>query len=989
MLIHWTFVTRTGPAVALLACVLSALGSVAAPVCLAQSEQYDGRKIAGIFLEPRDQPLTRDQIGLSLGIRPGDVFDDVLLTRAVQRLFATGRYRDIVVEAEADGSGVTLTFKTVPAYFVSGVSVQGVPDPPSVAKLSSATRLELGAPFNEPIQIPQAMTGLEEVLRANGFYRAKITYAIERRAQSEEVDIIFTVDPGQRAKFTRPLFQGDLQRPAGKLIGITKWQRWWGLRGWKEVTEQRVLDGLERLRSHYLKRDHLLAGVRLTGLDYDETAHTVRPLLEINAGPRVYIRTDGAKVGKGTLRELVPIFQERTIDTELLMEGRENLVEYFQARGYFDAKVAFSQTEGDQPGEKRIVYRIARGNRYKLANLEIEGNEYFEDATIRERLSIIPARFPQYRRGRFSDELLERDKDAILDLYHSNGFRDAKVASRVDHNYGGKPQEIGVVLSIDEGSQWFVSDIDVSGVDLKLVEEVRSMLTATPGQPFSIAGVAADRDSVLNWYFNNGYPDATLDAVITPDEERGRVALKYVVSEGRRNFVREVLVNGLRKTQPDLVTNRLAVAPGDPLSQGSIVETQRRLYDLGIFAKVDVAVQNPQGQERNKYVLLQMEEGKKYSLNLGLGAEFGRIGGGTSNFTSPAGAAGFSPRALVSLSRSNFLGLGHTASTTFRLSNYQRRVLLNYLAPQFRGNEDVNLTFSSLYDRSRDVRTFTSTRLESAAQVGQRWSRSLNVQYRVAVRNVSVDENSLNIDPLLIPVFSQPVQVTVFSSSLIQDRRDDPLDSTRGMLNTLDVGYAPGILSRRTSYTRLSTRNSTYHRLSRSLVLARTTTFGWLYNLESEPVPLPERYFAGGATTHRGFPENQAGQRDPVTGFPVGGNSFLFFGTELRFPLIGENLGGVLFHDMGNVYTSASEISFRYKQRDRSDFNYAVHAVGLGVRIKTPVGPVRVDLAWAPNAPRFVGFEGTRDDLINGRGRFDVPQRVRPFQFHFSIGQSF
>ena len=238
-------------------------------------------------------------------------------------------------------------------------------------------------------------------------------------------------------------------------------------------------------------------------------------------------------------------------------------------------------------------------------------------------------------------------------------------------------------------------------------------------------------------------------------------------------------------------------------------------------------------------------------------------------------------------------------------------------------------------------------------------------------------------------MFSQPVSVTVFSSSFIQDRRDDPLDSTRGVYNTVDFGYAPGLLGRKASYTRLSARNSTYHRIRRNVVVARTATIGWLYNLQDAPVPLAERFFAGGATSHRGFPENQAGQRDPVTGFPVGGNAFVFFGTELRFPLLGDNLGAVLFHDMGNVYSSLSNISLRYRQRDRADFDYMVHAAGVGVRLKTPVGPVRVDLAYAPNSPRFVGFRGTRDDLINRTGSFNVPQRVRPFQFHFSIGQSF
>lgn len=955
----------------------------------AQTETYRGQRITAIYLEPRDQPLSRDQIGLSLGVRPGDSYTESGLRGAIERLFATGRYRDIWVSAEVENGGVTLTFHTKPEEFISAVTVSGTPEPPNPARLASATRLELGAVLDEEQDLPGAVEGLQEVLRANGFLSARVDYEIDRRERTQEASVHFRVAPGARARFARPVITGTPERSEGRLMRTTGWQRWWGLRGWKEVTEQRVSEGLEKLRASYLKRDNLLARVALKALHFDEAANTMQPELELEAGPRVRIRAEGAKVSRGLLRDLVPIYQERTVDRELLLEGQNNLVEHFQARGYFDAKASFRMAEPDARGEQEITYLIERGPRYRLVNVDVEGYRYFREGTIRERLSITPARFPQYRRGRFSKALLERDRDVLLDLYRSNGFRDAVVETEVVQNYGGKPLDLGVKLTIREGPQWFVSDLELAGVNPRLLDTIGSLLTSTPGQPFSVVNVANDRDSVLNWYFNNGYPEATLDAVMTPVEGAERVELRYAVNEGRRLFVRDVLVNGLATTKPDLVGNRITVAPDEPLSQGGIVETQRRLYDLGIFAKVDVAVQNPQGRERNKYVLMQVEEARRYSLNLGLGAEFGRLGGGGANFDSPAGAAGFSPRVQVSLGRSNFLGQGHTASGTVRVSRFQRRALLNYFAPQFRGNEDVNLTFSNLIDRSQDIRTFTSTRLESAVQIGQRLSRANTLQYRVIVRNVSLDEQSLKIDPNLIPIFSQPVSVTVFSSSFIQDRRDDPLDSTRGVYNTVDFGYAPGILARQAGYTRLSARNSTYHRIRRNVVVARTATIGWLYNLEDRPVPLAERFFAGGANSHRGFPENQAGQRDPVTGFPVGGNAFIFFGTELRFPLLGDNLSAVLFHDMGNVYSSLSNVSFRYRQRDRADFDYTVQAGGFGIRLKTPVGPVRVDLAYAPNSPRFVGFRGTREDLINGTGSFNVPQRVRPFQFHFSIGQSF
>lgn len=975
---------RPGFAVALLAFLFCSQG----PFLYGQAERYNGQRIANVYLYPVDQPLSRDQIGISIGLRRGDTFDERQLSDAIQRLYSTGRYRDIAVEVEPGPNGIILTFNTKPAYFVSSVQVMGVPEPPNPAILNKSTGLDLGTEFDEKTDLATAQEGLEKVLRDNGFYNVKIQPHIERKESTQEVFIRFTVDPGDRAKFAAPLFQGNLQRSESSLIRATNWQRWWGLRGWKELSAQRVQSGVERLRGVYLKKNFLLAEVHLTGLNYDATKNTVQPVVSIDAGPKVAVRTSGAKVSKGLLRELIPIYQERTIDRELLIEGQNHLIEHFQSKGFFDAKVTFSQTDTGDSGSQEIRYSIDRGPRYRMKHVEIVGNHYFNHETISERLSVIPARFPQYRRGRFSPSLMSRDVDAILDLYRTNGFRDAKVTPNVEGSYNGKERDLAVTYTIEEGAQWFVGSLDVSGVDLRLLDEVQSQISSNGGQPFSITTVANDRDTILNYYFNNGYPDATFDAQLVPSDQPNRINLKYVVSEGRRNFVRDVLVNGLDKTRPDLVYSRLSVAPLQPLSQGRIVDSQRRLYDLGIFAKVDVGVQNPQGKERNKYVLMNVEEAKKYSLNLGLGAEFGRIGGGSNSFDAPAGANGFSPRALVSISRTNFLGLAHTASATFRISSYQRRALLNYLAPQFRGNENVSLTFSGLFDRSRDIRTFTSNRLEGAVQINQRLNRADTIQYRVILRNVTIDTSTLKIDPSLIPVYSRPVKVAVLSGSFIQDKRDDPLDATRGTFNTIDFGYAPQVF-KSTSYTRLSARNSSYHRVSKNLVLARSLSVGWLNNLANEPVPLPERYFAGGATTHRGFPENQAGPRDPVTGFPIGGDANLFINTELRFPLIGTNVGGVFFHDAGNVYSSFSDISFRFRQKDRSDFDYMVHSFGFGIRLRTPVGPVRLDLGYSPNSPRFVGFQGTQDELINGTGRYNVPQRVNPFQFHFSIGQAF
>jgi outer membrane protein assembly complex protein YaeT len=964
---------------------LAAFARLAGP---AAPEDWEGKKITAVFFEPRDQPLTRDQIGLALRLRPGDLFDSRLLQQSIERLFATGRYDDIRVEAEADGTGARLTFYTVPGFFFGRIAVEGGKEPPSAGQLAGATKLETGEPYDEA-ELAPAAARLKDVLRANGFQSAEVRWETSRRAETEEVDIRFVLNTGQRARFTRPLFQGDLQRGELRLMRATAWQKWWGVRGYKEVTEARVQTGLDRLRALYRNREHLLAQVTLERLEYDPAANTVRPILNIQAGPRVFVRTEGARVRKGTLRQLVPIYQERTVDRDLLVEGRSRLLEHFQAQGYFEAKIDFERQAPTLSGDETILYRIARGPRSKMVRLSVEGAAYFDEATIRDRMNVQPATRLRYRRGRYSKPMLDEDLDSIAELYRANGFRDVKATSRVENNYRGKPQEMAVFVKVEEGPQWLVSSLELSGVDLKLIEEIQSILSSQQGQPFSTASLLTDRDAVLGWYFNNGYPEAIFDYIVTPDEQPQRMKVKYVVQEGRRNFVRQVLVNGLGRTNPRLVDRRIVVQPADPLSQASIVDSQRRLYDLGIFAKVDVAVQNPEGRERNKYVLFHLEEARRYAFNFGLGAELTRIGGGATTLTAPVGNAGFSPRLSVGVTRLNFLNIGHTAGVLTRLSRIQQRVLLNYLAPQFLGDERYNLTISTLGDISRDVNTFTSRRVEGAVQLGQRVTRANSMQYRFVYRLVRVDEGSLKIDPALIPLLSQPVRVGVASVTFLQDRRDDPLDSKRGMFTSIDFGAAGRPFGSQTAYARAVARNSSYHRVGRDILLARTFALGWLYNLGSRPIPLPERFFGGGATTHRGFPENQAGPRDPITGFPIGGNTYLFHGTELRFPLIGRTLGGVLFHDAGNVYSSLDNVTLRTKQRDLRDFDYMVHAVGFGVRFRTPIGPVRFDTGYSPNSPRFQGYEGTLEDLLRGAGRPGVIQRVSRIQFHFSLGQTF
>ncbi|HET8547354.1 MAG TPA: BamA/TamA family outer membrane protein [Bryobacteraceae bacterium] len=965
---------------------------------LAAPEDYEGRRIVAIRFDPA-QTLVESDLNEALPIKTGQLLHAEDVRVALASLYATGRFEDLAADARLEGEGVVLTFIGKPSLFVRDVRVEGLIEPPTQTQALNAARLELGQPFTDA-QVKQGVENVLGAVRRNGFYQARITTSLEPVGVAQQADITFHVDPGKRARYGTPIITGTPNRPTEQILKATKWKSWLGLGDWKAVTDTRTTQGIDKIRRMYQKRDYLMARVSLDLMEYKEEPNRVVPHISIESGPKVRVRTVGSKIRKGKLRQLVPVYQEQTVDRDLLVEGKRNITNYLEARGYFEAEVDFD-TEQTAPDEQTITYSIAPGDRHKLTHLEITGNNYFTVDDLLERMYLRKATFLRFRHGRYSASYIRRDVNAIQDLYRANGFRDVEVNYRVEDDYNGE-NNLGVFLNVVEGPQWFVNKLEIAGAGESNLNYVQALLQSSEGQPFSDFNVATDQDTILSYYYNSGYPDARFDATSTPAAEPYRMNLKYVIHEGERQYVRDVLVSGFKATAPGLVWSRIHnLEKGDALSQATMTANQRRLYDLGIFARVDTAIQNLEGETDYKYVLYRLEEARRYSLTFGFGAEIARIGGGAErNLSAPGGAAGFSPRVSIGISRGNFFGQGHTISLQTRASNIQRRGLVTYLAPQFKGSENLSLTFSGLYDDSRNINTFSSRRQEATAQLQQRFSKANSAQYRIAWRRVTVDPASVKIRPELIDRLSQPVKLGIVGGTFIQDRRDDPSDARKGIYNTIDTALASNLFGSRTSFTRMIGRNATYHRIGREMVFARQLNVGVIKKLTERDVPLPERFFGGGATSHRGFGESQAGPRDPVTGFPTGGQALLTNIFELRFPLIGENVGGVLFHDAGNVYSSFGNVSLRATQKKQTtidpisnaeyipDFDYMIHAAGVGIRYRTPIGPVRVDLAYTFNPPVFYGFRGTREDLLFGGGVRER-QRLSRFQFHFSLGQIF
>jgi outer membrane protein assembly factor BamA len=431
----------------------------------------------------------------------------------------------------------------------------------------------------------------------------------------------------------------------------------------------------------------------------------------------------------------------------------------------------------------------------------------------------------------------------------------------------------------------------------------------------------------------------------------------------------------------------------------------------------------------DKDIAVLVEEAKRYTLAYGGGFEVQRL----ASTTNPTGGqVEAAPRGILEISKLNLTGRADTLSFKLRGSTLQGRALLGYSDPNTFGNSRLSFQATAFAEKTRDINTFTEQRYEGSVQLTDQISPLTTVLFRYAFRQVRVSD--LKILSQEVPLFNQPTLVSQFGVTWFRDSRNNPADASKGSFNSADFGIADTYLGSSASFLRFFFQNSTYHPIKRRFSFARSMRFGILapyrdtvslsFPAPTTPplptvIPLPERFFAGGGTSLRGFALNQAGPRDSISGFPVGGQAMLVLNQEFRFPMrlpfIGTSLGGAFFYDGGNVYSRLSRISFRTNLPSptlalqnpsqppgpanvpmcltncSNELNYFAHTAGLGFRYKTPVGPIRIDLGYQLNRPLFIVPvpcpSNTPTCVAGSLGQKST--RLPGFQIFFNLGSTF
>ena len=955
---------------------------------------YIGKPIGEVRLQSNGLAVGDPALIEIIETRPGTPLAMIDVRESMAHLFGLGLYQDVQVDASLRGGEVVLTYNLVPAYRVRRIRFEGGTGIPE----SQLRRLvvERHGASPSPARQDQAITTLQTLYRDRGYPRAVIAARTDAGRGPSDAALVFTIQPGDRARIGTIEVQGSPREPSAELLrslDVHAGAEYDGV-----ALDERLLRYANELRSEgYFE-------ARASQLPrYEEGQDAVDLVLNIEPGPRVEVVFQGDPLGSDDRERLVPIAREHSVDEDLLEDAKFGIERHFREQGYCLPRVDY-QRSGTAPlaaGAKpepdpvlRITFTIARGPRCMVERAELIGN------TSIPAVDLTP--LVQTRTGQpFNESTVGADIARIQSLYRQRGFSAAKVTSEVDRGEAqGGVAPVGVRLNVAEGVRSVIESVSFEGNAALDSDTLRRVVATLPGQPYFEPQIAADADNLALLYLNRGYPEIAVRPAPKAGADGSRVELQFAIHEGPQILIDHVLIIGNDRTRRETIFREVQLKSGQPLSQQEEDDTRTRLTALGLFRRVDISYLQLPGELRHRDVVITVDEAPVTTIGYGGGIEGGKRLVRSSETSEAVEEFQVAPRGFFQVNRRNLFGKDRSLSLFTRVSFRPKGVSASpggagqsidtggygfneYIAQLTYGERrilgtEADATITAGVEQA--VRSsFDFNRRGAGATITRRVSRRTAVSGRYSIDHTQLLNIKSNFaaQPEIDRLFPQ-VRLSSVSSSLIRDTRNDSIEPDTGSLIGADAELAARRIGSEVGFFKTFLQAFTYRRLPRAgnIVAVFGSRVGlstgfsrvFLPDGQSETIvvddlPASERFYAGGDTTVRGFALDRLGTPETIdpAGFPKGGQGLVVLNAEVRIPVRGV-LGAVAFVDAGNVFPTVADM----------DIGQMRAAVGLGMRYRSPVGPIRVDL----------GFKLDRRILPTG-------QRERPTALHISLGQAF
>ena len=957
---------------------LAAHQAVPAQTTTTAAAAYVGQNVRSVAVTIEGRPTSEQALLEGLQTAVGTPLSMADVRETITHLYSLGRFADVQVEADHDAlGGVALRFELKPIHTVTAVDFRG-----QLGLSESDLRGHMRERFGETPPITRARevaASLQQLYMDRGYLGATVTAAPPIVAHDpDRATLVFDVASGTRTTIARSTVTGRPLSPASEIQSRLR------LQPGRAYEPAELRERLDDLVTSMRKRRYYQATAGVVSPTFNADRTQVELTVDVQPGPLVTVTFAGDPLPKADLDDLVPVEREGSVDEDLLEDSARRIEDALRQQGYWKARVdPPARQEAD--GQVSIVFTVTRGEVYRVGTggIEVTGNRAISLDEMRPLLRMEPGEL-------FVASRLGAIEGAIRQTYRQRGFANAAITSAVNETGAGV---VTPVIAIEEGPRVVVGDITFSGNATVAEERLRAVISLSRDQPYSGAAVVRDRDAIYAYYLDEGY--AAADVTATPSiasvtAEAARADITFRIVEGPQTIVEHIFITGNLRTRVGVIQRELQFEEGKPLGLAALTESRRRLSALGLFRRIQISAVS-HGDPRSRDVVVAVEEAQQTTIGYGGGLQIDRVL--RQEDAGPREQYELAPRGFFEIGRRNLGGRNRSVNLYSRLSLRpnpdtesdnpfgfsEYRIVGMYRQPRVLfGLGELTATAAI----EQGVRTgFNFIRKGLNADVAHRFTAAVRASARYTFGTTKIFDDIIKEEGEQLTVdraFPQ-VRLSTVSAAVSRDTRDDPLEPQRGTFVAADATLAARAIGSEVGFSKAFLQGFVYRNLGRpNLVFAGGVRLGLARafprlatTIDADgneqvvlvrDLPASERFFTGGESTIRGYALDSVGAANTLTesGFPIGGDAEVVLNAELRVPIRGP-IGGVIFVDGGNVFARVSEL----------DLSQLRGSTGLGIRYRSPIGPIRLDL----------GFKLDRRVIGSGpEPRYAV---------HFSIGQAF
>ncbi len=627
--------------------------------------------------------------------------------------------------------------------------------------------------------------------------------------------------------------------------------------------------------------------------------------------------------GKAILLKELGLSEGQIFNKKVLHEAVKKVRDMYQQKGFYKVEIDPQVTVDNFTRQVNVLLMVHEAKRVFVCDIEFIGNDSIPSTKLKKLMQTKQKWI--FGGGIFKEETLEEDIQRLDAFYKFKGFMNA-VVGQPQLTYSEDGRGLTLSIEVNEGPLYRVGILEVKGAELFPVEEVEDSLKMVEGEVFSQIGLLQDQRAIQEYYSDRGYVYARIRPSTYINDEVGLVDVTYTIQENDLVYVERIVIQGNVRTRDKVIRRELKIHPLEPFNGQKIKRSRQKLFNLNYFE--DVSFETAPGSEPSmRDLIINVKEKKTGEFSLG---------GGYSSIDKFVGFLEVAQNNFDLFGFPSFVGAGQRMHVRVEFGGIRKTYSLGFTEPWL-FDKPLLFGFDS-YNREWDRTDYKEGRKGASVRLGHPIGEHNYILGHF--KHEKVDINIKNAAELPGTIISEAGEKTINTLGIkfSRDTRDNAQFAREGALHSFSLESSGGILGGNIDIVRYLHSSNWFFETWDKWILDMRFRIGAIDSYsETKTVPFYERFYAGGASSVRGYEDRSVGPQERSEA--VGGSAMLILNAEYSFPLF-EMVRGAIFADAGNVWEGG----------DDWDLGDLKKGLGFGVRVKTPLGPIKLDYGFALDA---------------------------------------